>query len=264
MSRNWIIQAKDYPSAPGEWGDTCTIDVRPYLPNGTVTAVRVRSITIPFLVYNVMSDNELLTMTIGGVAYTATIPHGFYTGAALMTVAKNALNLAIALSMHTVDIQFDSTSYRVTITVSDGGGIQPFDLAALNINGYSISILRQFGFTNDTIHNVAHAAVVSDGPLNTSADRYFLLTCNEANGKHGVYESLSTKDWHDGIIAYIPIPWSVNPGDVFHYEPPEDTRWVNLVRGSTRGLLTFNIRRANFLSLGPAQIDWTMELEVRP
>lgn len=265
MSRRWVIQAKDFPSAPGQWGSEVTIDLTPLLPVPSVTAVRLRKAFIPLLLQNIVTDNQTVTLTIGASIFAIAVPTGYYGGTSLMSTIKTALNTAMGATTYSIDITFDPNTYLTTIIVFDTAipGPTAFALDTTTLSPDAPSILTMFGFVADPLVS-ATGTEVSDGPLNVITDRYLLVTCDQAKGAHGVIDILSNNAWHDGIISLVPIPYDSNSGDVIDYCPEDAAPWVGLVRGSTNGTITFRLSRADFPTMGSTQISWVMELEVRP
>jgi hypothetical protein len=218
---------------------------------------------IPFLAYNIISDNQTVALAVGGITYTILITPGYYTGADLLLEIKNALNLLLAATTFSIDLVFSGVTYKTTITVTDSAipGPAAFTLTTTTIAAVSPSVLSMLGFSSDPLVS-AGGVEVSDGALNVVADRYLYVTCDQARGKHGIIDPLSPNTWHEGLVCAIPIAVEVGPGDVISYSPENDSPWVGLVRGSTAGILTFRLARDDYVGMGSPQISWAMELEV--
>lgn len=266
MSRRWLIEAKNHTLIPGVWGDVVSIDLRPLLvtPQGAqypkITSIRLRKVMIPFVIWNVTTDNQTLTITIAGVPYVATVPVGYYSGTALITAVTGAINAALGATPNTISILLGA-DYRVTILVNPFP--TPYTLDSTTIAGLSPSILTMFGFATDPLVSVG-GTETSTGPLNVVTDRCLIVTCDEAKGANGRLDSLSPLAWHNGIVSIVPIEVSVNSGDVIAYLPEDDAPWVDLVKGNTNGYLTLRLCRLDYPTMGVAQLSWVTELEIRP
>jgi hypothetical protein len=264
MSRRWLIQAKDFPTAPGVWGDSATIDLTTLLPSPNITAIRVRKAMIPMLIWNVTSDNQTARLTVGGPTYTVTLTPGYYSGSSLATALANALNTALGATTFSVSIVTNPSSYLTTITVTDSAipGPAPFTLDTISLATLSPSILTMFGFGTDPLVSLT-GVETSTGALNVVTDRFLLITCDEARGNMGIIDSLNPSAWHKGIICVVPIKVAVNPGDVICYTPEADSPWINLVRPSTNNAFTLRLSRNDYPTMGGQQTNWAIELEVR-
>ena len=260
MSRHWLVEAKDHTLTPGSWGDVVSIDLRQILAIPNLTSLRVRKVMIPFIIQNITADNQTATISFAAFPYVAVVPVAYYSGTALITALTGALNTALGATPNTVSITLGA-DYRVTITVNPGP--TPFTLDTTTIAGLSPSILTMLGFTTDPLVS-AGGTEISTGILNVVTDRCLLITCDEAKGAFGHLDSLSAKPWHDGIINIVPIPVAVNNGDVISYHPEYDSPWIELVRPNTNGYITLRLARLDYPTMGPTQVSWVVELEVRP
>lgn len=265
MARRWIVRAKDYPSAPGVWGDSATIDLTGLLPAAAVSSVRVRKAMIPMLCYNVMIDNQTLRLTVGGPTYTVTILPGFYSVTSMITAIKAAINAALVATPYVFDMAFSPITYRVSIAITDTSipAPAPFTLDTTTLAGLSPSILTMMGYSTDPLVSLS-GSEISNGAANVVTDRLFYITCDEAKGRHGVIDSLSPLPWHDGIICVVPIETNTcASGDVIMYDPEDHAPWVSLVRTNTNGTITLRIAREEYPTIGSSQVSWVIELEVR-
>jgi hypothetical protein len=263
MTNVWLIEAKNFPSAPGVWGESITVPLATLVPTGELTSVRVRKAIIPLVLYNVVTDNRTVSILVGGTLYTVHLIPGYYSGSQLLTEIKTFLNDILVATTYSVALTFDSNTFLVTIEVTDSSipGPVAFTLTTTTTATLSPSILTMLGFVTDPLVSTT-GTELSSGPLNVVTDRFLILTCDEAKGKHGVYESLSTSVWHNGIIATIPIEANVSVGDVVTYTPELDSKWVNLVRGNAAGNITLRLARGDYSTMGASQVSWVVELEV--
>jgi len=267
MTHHWLIDAKDHSPTPGSWGDTVVIDMNPLLETPSVNSIRIRSISLPLLNWNIVTDNQRLEVTVGGTPYAVTLPPGYYPGDELMTLIADQFNQAFvaAATTYVMDVTQDSNSFLVTITVTDTSIPAGVAFTLYHTAGFvpteSPQVLELLGFDPGTITSPTGTAV-STGPLNAVTDRYAIITCLEKEGAFGVVHSLSPHAWHDGLVFKVTIPIATNPGDVIIDEPKDDAKWIELVKGSTNGTLTFRLSRTDYRYFGPQKISWTMELEV--
>jgi hypothetical protein len=262
----WLIHAKDYPTAVGQWGDSVTIDMTALLPNPAISSLRVRKAQVPFIPWNIVTDNQTVTIAVGGIDYAAAVDVGYYSGSDLITALVGAINTALAATTFSVDIAWDTIDFTVNIQMTDSSvpGLAPFTMTTTTTADISPSILTMLGFGTDPLVSVG-GDETSSGALNVETDRYLLITCDQAKGKRGPLYSLSTNAWHDGLVGYIPIPDQVNPGQVIAYKPKRsESPWIELVQEATANAITFHLCRNDYQYMGGGQINWMMLLEYRP
>ncbi|MFA5091086.1 MAG: hypothetical protein WC483_00360 [Candidatus Paceibacterota bacterium] len=267
-SRDWIVHASLFPSAVGVWGDQVSIDLTTRLPPPSeVTAIRIRNASVPYIVYNVLTANQTVELTIGGIVYTVLVTPGYYSGASLLTAIKNLLATAIALTPYVIDLTFSAVTYLTTITLVDTGapppGYFPFTLSTPLVAPVTTpSILTMLGFATNPLVSLT-GNETSGGPLNVISDRELFITCDQARGAMGRIDSLAGPTWHQGAAMRVEIPTSASAGDVINYAPESNAPWITLVRGNTAGAITFRLSRTDFSTMGPTQVSWVMTLEVR-
>ena len=264
MARRWYLQAKDYPESATEWGNLVTVDISALLPRLGISALRVRKLVIPYLGYNVVPNNATVVLTIDAADYSVTLDSGYYTAATLLAALNAGFAVQLAATTHAFLASFSTSTFLTTILVTTLGVGAPFTLTGTVLAPDTTpNLLTLLGYTPPALVSLT-GLEVSPGPLNVVTDRCLFVTCDEARGAHGALESLSATTWHDGIIAIVPLAASVNVGDTVVYVPETDSPWIGLVRGHTGGTISFRLVRNDYQTMGCNQINWVMEIEVRP
>lgn len=276
MSYKWLVDSENHSlTYPSSFGDVVTVDLTSLIKTPKISRVRVRRVFLPNVVYNVTANNGQMTLTIGvGAPVSITIPAGYYSGPDLCTKVAALLNAAAGVGpTYLVEVTWSSSTYLVTVSVRDTTapppGYTPFVLSAsLATPSITPDVLQLLGFNVNPL-NAATGTSTSNGPLNSSPDRYAVITCDEAKGMNGALYSVGTKataygglakPWHDGLVSIVPLTGS--QGDVVEYFPENDAPWTTLIRPHTNGTLTFRLGRDRYQTFGPKEISWSMLLEV--
>lgn len=278
MSYIWLIGSQYHPPTDPldtTIGNVVDIDMAALMPNRKVAAVRVRQAMVPNISFTVMPSNQSFIFTILDNTQTITIPLGYYTRDALLVAVNTALTGAVTAPDSAV-FTYNARTFTARIAASRGGVAQPFSLdlpplvpPATYRDAPSIMALmgiddRVLPITYDPLTDTG--PIANPAPINSDADRYALITCDQAQGLRGTIESFAYQaspprmPWHNGIVAVFPLP--LPKGEISQYFPGDAAQWVQLVRGDANTVIRFRLSRDRYEYFGPTAIYWSMLLEL--
>ena len=267
MSYTWVVDSELHSPALPAFGDVVEINLAPLIKNPNVSRIRIKRIFLPNLIYNVVTNNQNASITVAAVNYPIVVPAGYYDGMGLCATISGLFNVALAATTYVTEFLWDATNFLVTINVRNTAipppNFVPYTFTSTLVTPTESPDLHQLlGFNTNPLVSVT-GTELSDGPLNVVADRYAIITCDEAMGVNGSVYGLGTpvKAWHDGVVSVIPL--TGNSGDIIEYFPEKDSPWIILPKSDTAGRLTFHLGRDRYRYFGPTQISWTMILEVQ-
>lgn len=276
MSYTWLVSSGDHvPFGSLVIGDVLDIDLSTVMPGKRVTSVRIRRVMVPDVAYNVVLENQRFIITIGGVDYIVTVPVGYYKRDELVATVNAALTAALALTLHTAAFTYNSMTFCAPLVVRTGGVAVAYsvDIPPSAVYRPAPSMLKLLGI-DDRVLPIAYDPLVPAGPLanpgpvNSTVDRFALITCDQAHGLRGELTSLSANllsnptryPWHNGIVSIFPL--ELPKGQVTSYVPDNDAPWVHIVRSEANMILRFRLNRQEYERFGPMIIEWSMLLEV--
>jgi hypothetical protein len=269
MSYKWQVDSELHsPTSPASFGNVVVVNLTPLVKNTNISRVRIRRMFLPNIIYNITANNNVITILIAAIPYTITIPVGYYSGIGIAATITALFNATIAPATYLVELLWDTTNFRVTISVRQTVPAPPpivyvpYTLTAPVVVAMETpDVLQLLGFNVNPLVSLT-GLELSNGPLNIVSDRYALITCDEAHGMNGALYSLGTtvKPWHDGLISVVPLTGS--QGDIIEYFPEDDAPWITLSKPNTNNTLTFRLGRDRYRYFGPSEISWSMELEV--
>jgi len=153
MSYRWLIRAADFGTSASNYGNLVTIPLSNRLPIGrTITAIRILACAIPLIPYNIISDNQSITVALESAPtteYTINLEVGYYTGSQLMDEIANELTNALSGGPYYITITQDSKTFRTTITMTDGASTPIAFRIYSTESAYAPSPLRLLGFAYD-------------------------------------------------------------------------------------------------------------------
>jgi hypothetical protein len=265
MNNKYMLGSSVHPDVATlpAYGDRMVVDLsNTILSSESISRVRVVSTAIPQIMYNIVNDvgtppmiNNTLSVTVGATTHVITVPPGFYNGNALLSLLKTLIDTAFAPA-YVCTTSFDTTTFVTQLSMQTALGIpQAFDMSTTSSN--APSILTLLGYYNNSYAGLDTYS--SESSLNVFKDRQLMITCEELLGINTNIDSLSTRSWHEGIVAQVPL--TGDTGDIMNWEPQNEAKWANLTSPGNQRIFHFRLTREFYPRFGPSIIDWTMGAE---
>src|SRR3989338_4845631 len=111
-------RARDYGTSISVYGNLVTIPLTDILPaERVITAIRIHRSVVPQTVYNIVSANQTMMITVAAVNYLIGVPEGLYSGVALANTVSALFTTAMIGPGLTCAVSFDPISFKTTISV---------------------------------------------------------------------------------------------------------------------------------------------------
>jgi hypothetical protein len=203
---------------------------------------QIEWVTIPLTIYNISTNNNVISFTENSVLKTATIPVGTYTGDTLADAVETAMNTASA-TYNVFEVEYDHTTYKVTFSVPTTNNPFRLDCSA-NLFPYS-----ELGFSK--VNTASSTTIRSPSPVSLSKPHAIVVSIPELDNTilTGTY----------GIHGSCVIPVGLNLGRTLHYEP--ENKIINTLN-NTKNVSTISVK---LLDLDNNKIDlngsdWTLNI----